>query len=1248
MKILQIKINNLASLEGESIIDFTVEPLLSAGIFAITGPTGAGKSTILDALCLALYGRTPRYVQANQKGVALMDSSGEAINQGDPRSILRDGTASGSASVAFVGLDGDHYEATWAVRRSRNQITGKLTASTQSLYNLTHQREVPGTKTIIGKEIERLVGLSFEQFTRSVLLAQGDFTAFMKADKDEKSALLEKLTGSQIYSEISKTIYEHYKEEEQKLKELQNNAGGIELLTEEALQALEEAINQAKASITDLEVQKKALDHALHWHEQHQQLSEKLTAAKTALSQTEVDAQTLTSTRTELALVQLAAPLKSTEEQLQTASLKLQNLNEQLSAVKESVQILEEKKQSLLSIYQEALEKKQKAELEIKLAAPQISEAMELDAALKSGKEQYAGATALLATILANKNSLEEKKKTAAQQLDQNIQALQATKQWIEQKADRKAIAENTQLILSKLEGAGRALSALTTSKAEQQSLQEALTQIKEAHTDLSTKINSEETSSQQRIQQLKTAKQDLAVADLNSLETSIDAVTEKASELFHAKSLFDDLCKIRKEYTEGIARQKAAAESIENLKNDIRLKSPELQTLDTALQTTRSLTQKAALRHSENIEQLRTTLQQGDPCPVCGSTEHPYGSGAHVDLADDLLNALKEDEQKAQQALDALRQLLRDLQSELKLKEKELAQAEKQNSEKVSVIEELEDQWQSSDYGQTTTNLSEKEILSKIEADQKGLVEQQKSLQQRKQAATELRATVDKLQQAVEKEKDTLQQNKDQLNQLHTSLQLKTAKLDSLSKSQTELDGQLTAIQAQLDPYFPTKDWYQNWTQGQDRFTAAIERFCSDWQLKQKDIERLEKEAYQLNTAISGVDIQLTQIATQLTDQQLIVDGIHANNEDISKKRKLLFAGKAVTEVQASMQAHLEQVTKMEQGSKKSLDETLEQLKEAELKKTFTQKQIVEQDKEIATLDQKITHWLSDYNQSSESEILTRERLKELLSYSENWIQLSTESIKALDLRLEDQKSRLAERSADLEQHLTKRVDSRAQEQVLQLQEQLKSQLSTIQLQVAEKEFTINNNQKNIKKLSGIQKSITDQEIIFDAWASLNQLLGSKEGHKFREIAQQYTLDLLLRYANQHLHLLSKRYVLSRIQGTLGIQVIDQDMADEIRSVYSLSGGESFLVSLALALGLASLSSKRLKVESLFIDEGFGSLDPSTLSVAMDALERLQDLGRKVGVISHVQEMTERIPVQINVQKRSSGRSNIEVISLM
>src|SRR5436190_5134452 len=173
MKIQCIRIKNLASLEGVTEIDFTQEPLSSAGIFAITGPTGAGKSTILDALCLALYGKTPRYLQAKESGIEIMDVQGSAISQGDVRGILRDGTGEGFAEVDFAGVDAQRYRATWRVRRARDKAEGSLQQYSITLKNIDTNTDIPGRKNEVLEEIEQRVGLNFEQFTRSVLLAQG-------------------------------------------------------------------------------------------------------------------------------------------------------------------------------------------------------------------------------------------------------------------------------------------------------------------------------------------------------------------------------------------------------------------------------------------------------------------------------------------------------------------------------------------------------------------------------------------------------------------------------------------------------------------------------------------------------------------------------------------------------------------------------------------------------------------------------------------------------------------------------------------------------------------------------------------------------------------------------------------------------------------------------------------------------------------------------------------------------------------
>jgi exonuclease SbcC len=167
------------------------------------------------------------------------------------------------------------------------------------------------------------------------------------------------------------------------------------------------------------------------------------------------------------------------------------------------------------------------------------------------------------------------------------------------------------------------------------------------------------------------------------------------------------------------------------------------------------------------------------------------------------------------------------------------------------------------------------------------------------------------------------------------------------------------------------------------------------------------------------------------------------------------------------------------------------------------------------------------------------------------------------------------------------------------------------------------------------------------DLWMALSELIGSSDGKKFRVFAQSLTLDALLAHANRHLDELAPRYRLVRVPGyDLDLQVIDRDLGDEVRSVNSLSGGESFLVSLALALALSSVSAKDTQVDSLLIDEGFGTLDPDTLEVALATLDTLQATGRKVGLISHIPGLAERIGVQVQVVPAGAGKSTVTVVA--
>jgi DNA repair protein SbcC/Rad50 len=332
----------------------------------------------------------------------------------------------------------------------------------------------------------------------------------------------------------------------------------------------------------------------------------------------------------------------------------------------------------------------------------------------------------------------------------------------------------------------------------------------------------------------------------------------------------------------------------------------------------------------------------------------------------------------------------------------------------------------------------------------------------------------------------------------------------------------------------------------------------------------------------------------------------------------------------------------------------------------------------ELADAGERLAHWIHEFDGSDPAleSVANEQQLAALLQVGAGWIAQERAALQELDTAVRQATAVLAERRAQREQHERLREEvapaqadvdqpaalaedgSTAIAQAIAPAQDADSVAAALRRAQSERDaaheaaaslaMRIREDEQRRERARSMMAEIERQRAIEDRWAKLAELIGSADGKKFRNYAQQFTLDVLLGYANTHLAQLARRYRLERVVSTAGpslaLMVRDQDMGGEVRSVNSLSGGESFLVSLALALGLASLSSNRVKVESLFIDEGFGSLDSDTLGVAMDALDALQSLGRKVGVISHVQEMTERIATKVLVRPAGGGSSAVTV----
>jgi len=450
MKILAIRIKNLASIE-EADIDFTVEPLKSAGLYAITGPMGAGKSTILDALCLALYAKTPRFDKAFESGNTLIDISGHDIKQNDVKSILREGAGEGYAEVDFIGTDDSRYRARWHVYRANRKATGKLQQDNLLLTNLDNGQNISGYKKDLLETVEKLVGLNFDQFTRSVLLAQGEFTAFLKSNNEQKSDLLEKLTGTQIYSEISLKVHQRLSEENVSLTLLKKQIGHIQIIEPKDIALLNTEQQLIETKIIEIENKLISIAKELEWNKQLQIFE---ISYKDAVSQLEIaerlKAETLPrqfrikNVEKIQEIRQWFNTIKNSENKLAKAQTEQKSLIDKYTLLNSEQELV----QTQLKAVNSNLEKLESDKI---AAEPLFLEAAKLDTILREKRQQLEDAIQQLQTTSDNYDKEKELLSDLDKEIKSHKERIIALNNWLSDNKSRIKIAKNKDIIIHQL-----------------------------------------------------------------------------------------------------------------------------------------------------------------------------------------------------------------------------------------------------------------------------------------------------------------------------------------------------------------------------------------------------------------------------------------------------------------------------------------------------------------------------------------------------------------------------------------------------------------------------------------------------------------------------------------------------------------------------------------------------------------------------------------------------------------------------
>ena len=1127
MKLIRLEILNLASLDktdGET-IDFEQGALGKSNIFSIVGPTGSGKSTLLDAICLALYNRAPRYPRKKgdrNQNIEIYGAEQEGeknrLAPTDARNILTRGKKAGYSKLTFLANNGNVYRAEWHVRFQRVKYDNAET----HLYILSAKGGRYVEETANWEDLPQIIGLDYDQFLRTVLIAQGSFANFLTAKEDERYKLLEKLVGcEELYQGIANRIKQRKDEATDAYKEIANSLSVYQkdIIPDEELDTLKDKIKELTAAEKKAKAELTKVCEELTWYADEEKLTanianyqKALDAARQHLADMKPESDRLSLHDSTLDAVNLYKDIKTCETNIATHEAVLKKLKEEADA---KTQAVKSEQQNLDTLQKTAAS----AAAELVRQKPHIDEARKIQAQLQ--------------VVIKTAGEKADAKKAADDAL------AQAT-------ADVKKNATDITRAQEQLDKATQELeSLLSTIAAESKRLQEKVTTATDTYTTESKKLIDK---------------------DITSLQDAKTAAEKKSNDLANAIRIQDNLKE--KRGTRKASEDKQKRLTHRNAEIDELLKTFHLDTLKAELTT---ITASYTLMTSENWQLHRAHLKDGEPCPLCGAVEHPYHSTAEV-----------------QPIINDMKTLMDEKQRLFDTKTAEQTKFQQERSENTGTLKSLE-----------SSLLSLANEINRLNGEWTVL---HKSYPNWPEDADKLRA----LQPAINKEKDDAAKALADYNILSKTVDKKRTEKETAEK---ELAKHTEAATLKKE----TAEQKKNRT----ATLLAAEKAKTEHLLQQ------EKEKA---TAQQTASKELEAVNREKLEKQNALRA-EVGNADPDTLEKQLTQAKETAD--KKVKTKIEDIHNL-QGDQQGIQGKIDTTRQAKQKE-----ETLKVEKESALSD-----WLATYNNGVQHvQTLTTDDIGRLYSSTDNWEAIRFRKKTCDDAFTSAQTTLQNEEKAHNEHQQKKPQDEK--DALTQRKAELESASND---ELVEAKTRLNKHDDAKRKTGNLLQQMKDADTLKKEWEEIFKAIGG-DGNQLRKIAQCYTLRFLIEHANDEIRKFNSRYELQQVKNSLGIRVIDHDRADDVRDTTSLSGGETFIVSLGLALGLSSLSSRNISFDNLFIDEGFGTLDPDTLATVIDSLAMLQSSqGKKVGVISHTDTMSERITTQIRVIKKGNGSSEIQI----
>ena len=1134
MKLKKLTIHNIASIE-DAVIDFEHGPLAEESQFLICGPTGAGKTTLLDAICMVLYGTTPRLSGMKREDFDDKNDSykgRDMVKTDDPRMLLRKGAVSATIELLFADKDDNYLNARWYCYRAHKKMDGAIQDPQWTLEDADKNEVISSKKTEVVKIIQDRIGLTFEQFCRTTMLAQGEFTKFLKSTGGEKSEILEKLTGTDVYSEVGKLIYAKKSEKEGVYKQIQSRLEGVKLLTDEEKEMVLQQQKEYKAQADELAAREQRTAVAAAWMEQR---------AKQALE----DEQARKAYQSQLAVNESDAC-----KQLQKLLADYDRTQAPREAWRRRAEAHEARRQG-----------EQKVE---------------------RLKQDYAH---LCAGMLHLQNRIEEVERER-QRLETYLRAEETNRVCYSQialieswaKSHRQLAGQVVELeknIGQKTQELGLLDEAIAEGKKQVEAKEAIAVEKQRVH--------------QEALLQLEAMDQNALLVRNKELNARRNALTEFRSKVegyrLCSKSLADkqqELTGLQAEIAKRCEEQVAAEASLKEIQEQVSVQQV--------------VYDKQELACKNLMKEYRSRLAVGDVCPLCGQQVVSLATDEHfvsvLQPVKQLLDQLKVRQQEAEKLLSDVKGTLSASRRNEVARQRELEDLQKREGEARA---ELTAHPSAADYANREHPIEAVDAdvakvnteISDVEARLKEVAEWQK----RMEVMRKDKESCDKQLHDAEKALKNLE-----MKQV-SAREVCTAKKNDQAVAQHNLEETEKSLAGYID--------LNRYKEQGDAYIDQLKTSAANYDKAGKQSQQLDAQQQQLNA-----EQQHAKTAREAVEQ-LCKGWI---SEEVLHPEPMELLAKKWADLQANVTAHI-----------------------AEMKRT--QEVYERADGELKG------YWQHD--DAVDEENLARLAMKpfEEMNRLRNEQRALSDALLACHTRLKTAEANLKE----MDQNRPEMDAEATLESLRNAQQALKAELNERNQTLGALLQKLEQDQQNRREFEKEGKRLAEAKHELQRWTRLCNLFGSADGKCFRNIAQSYVLEQLLNNSNHYLRQFTDRYEMLCSPGTLTVVLRDKEAGGTLRPVTTISGGESFLLSLSLALGLSSLTRASFSVDTLFIDEGFGTLDSSYLSSVMDALERLHQMdGKRIGIISHVESLKERITTQIQVEKVNSTLSKVSVVSLV